>query len=114
MQVSRSGQTRRPCSQMSSPTLTTARIASPGAGGGQDALQEAGAADPADENGDLHAPIVLPAPTLSSRRSAEQPGELHVAQPRERAVAADERVDALGDAANSSRRGARDQEQQRG
>src|SRR3712207_4516698 len=30
MHVSRSGQTRRPCSQMSSPTLTTAVISDPG------------------------------------------------------------------------------------
>ena len=65
MQVSRSGQMRTPCIQASSPMLTIAVSSwSPaGAGAGGELAQseqllhpqqEAGAADPADQNRDLH------------------------------------------------------------
>ena len=50
MQVSRSGQIRRPCSQMSSPTLTTAVISSPPRQQRAEPEQEAGAADPPDQH----------------------------------------------------------------
>ena len=60
MQVSRSGQIRRPCSRMSSPVLTTAVMSC--AGGvvlaeterGLEPEEEPGATDAADQHHDLH------------------------------------------------------------
>ncbi len=55
--VSRSGQTRRPCTQMSSPVLPMTVISASGRAGLQ-AAQEAGAADAAGEDRDAH-PVIL-------------------------------------------------------